>query len=56
MPNLTKQQLGKVAVGVVVFAALMALQAAVRGVWLRALVAGGAFGILAWSILAATRK
>ena len=53
-PN--KQQLGRLAVGLVLFAALMALQADVQGMWLRALVAGSAFGVLAWSVFAAARK
>jgi hypothetical protein len=56
MPSPTKQQLGKLVVGIVLFAALMALQTEVQGMWPRALVAGGAFGILAWSIFSATRK
>ena len=52
----TKPQLIKLAVGIALFAASMALLFEVQGAWLRALVAGCAFGILAWSIVVATRK
>jgi hypothetical protein len=56
MPFPTKPQLVRLAVGIALFAALMTLQSEVQGLWPRVLLAGGAFGILTWSIVAATRK
>ena len=56
MSHPTKPRLIKLAVGVALFAALMALQFEVQGPWLRAMVAGCAFGVLAWSIVVVPRK
>jgi lipoprotein signal peptidase len=59
MPKPTGVRTRKViylAIGIVVFGILMAVRAEASEVWLRALIAGVAFGALGGSIAASMRK
>ncbi len=54
-PGLSTGQILKLAVGIVAFGALMAVRTELDRIWVRALVAACAAGILAWAVLQARR-
>jgi hypothetical protein len=53
---LTTAQLFKLGIGIAVFVSLMVVRAETEDMWIRALITGAAFSILAWSVIQAKRK
>ena len=55
-PGLTSAQLLKLVIGIAVFFSLMVVRGETEEMWIRALITGSAFSILAWSVIQAKRK